>query len=67
MSEKKFVNQETKIRKGQALNMAVSAAVKDDKSKDTKFIYEMALYYESVITVYQEANSEELAHILGDM
>jgi len=57
---------ETKIRKGQAMNLAVSWAIQEGKSQDTKEIYKKALYFIDIINIFQEATIEELTEILNE-
>lgn len=51
---------------GQAFNLAVHAAIKNDRENDTKYIYRQFTYYRSLGTLVQSGDSELLLEALQD-
>lgn len=45
--------QETKIRKGQAFNLAVNDAISSESQNDVKYIYKRFLYYYNLAEIVQ--------------
>lgn len=55
---------ELKIRKGQAFNLAVAAAISKDKAGDTKTIYGYFIYYYELANLLQGATIEDIKEAL---
>lgn len=58
-------NQETKIRKGQAFNLAVNTAIARDKEKDAKYIFQQFIYYYELAGVVQSSDLDMINEVLN--
>lgn len=60
-ASKKFNdNQEVKIRKGQALNLAVAQAIHEEKTEDTKYVYSLFVKYYEMAALLQSSSIEDI-------
>lgn len=57
-------NIELKIRKGQAMNLAITEAIHLGKTNDTAFIYTQALHFMDIIDAFQGASVDTLKEIM---
>lgn len=57
--------QEMKIRKGQALNLAVNDAVANGKQNDGLYIYQQFLYYFELASLLQSSDLELIHEVLN--
>lgn len=63
--DKKYESQEIKIRKGQALNLAVADAISLGRQKDVMYIYERFLFYYEVAAKLQSSDIELIQEVLN--
>lgn len=59
-------SQETKIRKGQAFNLAVNDAVHNGLNKDPGYIYQMFVYYHTLAEVVQGSDLEMIQEVIDN-
>jgi hypothetical protein len=58
-------SQETKIRRGQASNLAINDAISLGKQQDVKYIYQQYIYYHSLLDIIQGSDLEMIASVLN--
>lgn len=59
-----FMNQEQKIRRGQAYNLAVSAAIADGKATDKKEIFAYFTFYYELGGLTQTYSLDEIKELI---
>lgn len=59
-----FVNNDMKMRRGQALNLAVATACSEGKANDNEYIIKQFLRYLQLAGMVQKANPDQLAQLL---
>lgn len=55
---------ETKVRKGQAYNLAVAAAIHEGEHDNVRYIYSKFIYFYDLGTLLQEADIKDLDRVL---
>lgn len=60
------VGYEDKVRKGQALNLAVAVAVSEGKQLDNKFIIQQVARFLKLSTTIQNSSAEDIIRLVGD-
>lgn len=55
---------ETKIRRGQAFNLAVNDAISKAKQNDPKYIYQQFIYYYNLADIVQGSDHELIYQVL---
>lgn len=58
-------SQETKIRRGQAFNLAVNDAISTGRQQDVKYIYQQFIYYHSLADIIQGSDLEMIQQVLN--
>lgn len=58
-------SQESKIRKGQAYNLAVNDAISKGQQNDPKYIYQQFIYYHSLADIVQGSDLDMIAEVLN--
>lgn len=58
--------QETKIRKGQAYNLAVNDAVHNGRDNDPKYIYKKFIYYYQLASIVQGSDLELIQEVIDN-
>jgi hypothetical protein len=58
-------SQESKIRKGQAYNLAVNDAISSGRQGDGKYIYQQFIYYHNLATVVQSSEMDMIQEVLN--
>jgi len=58
-------NQESKIRKGQAFNLAVNDAISKSKQSDPRYIYQQFIYYHELAGIVQSSDLDMIAEVLN--
>jgi len=58
-------SQETKIRKGQAFNLAVNDSISKQKQTDVKYIYQQFIYYYELAGIVQSSDLEMIQEVLN--
>lgn len=58
--------QETKIRKGQAFNLAVADAIKNNQEESPKYIYKRFMYYYSLADVVQGSDHDLILQVINE-
>ena len=56
--------QETKIRKGQAFNLAVADAIHNGETNSPKYIYKKFIYYHSLADVVQGSDIDMIQEVV---
>ncbi len=57
--------QETKIRRGQAFNLAVNDSISLRKQKDVKYIYQQFIYYYNLAEIVQSSDLDMIQEVLN--
>lgn len=57
--------QETKIRRGQAFNLAVNDAITNGKQSDVKYIYQQFIYYHNLADIVQGSDLDMIQSVLN--
>jgi hypothetical protein len=57
-------NQESKIRKGQAFNLAVNDAVSNKQENNPKYIYKRFIYYHTLADVVQGSDFDLIQKVI---
>lgn len=58
-------SQETKIRKGQAFNLAVNNAIARNQENDAKYIFQQFIYYYELAGVVQSSDLDMIHEVLN--
>lgn len=58
-------SQETKIRRGQAFNLAVNDSISQGKQSDVKYIYQQFIYYYSLAEIVQSSDLDMIQEVLN--
>ncbi len=59
-------NTEIKIRKGQAMNLAISAAISKERTEDIEYIFTKALFFMDIIEEFQQLDHDGLVSLIED-
>lgn len=59
-------SQETKIRRGQAFNLAVNDAISKGESGNPKYIYQQFIYYYNLADIVQGSDLDMIASVLNN-
>jgi hypothetical protein len=59
-------SQETKIRKGQAFNLAVNDAINSGKQSDPRYIYQQFIYYHNLADIVQGSDLDMIQQVLNN-
>lgn len=58
-------SQETKIRKGQAFNLAINDAISKSRQHDPKYIYQQFIYYYNLADIVQGSDLDIIQEVLN--
>jgi len=59
-------SQETKIRRGQAFNLAVNDAISKLRQDDPKYIYQQFIYYYNLADIVQGSDLDMIQSVLNN-
>lgn len=59
-------SQETKIRRGQAFNLAVNDAIASGEARNPKYIYQQFIYYYNLADIVQGSDLDMIASVLNN-
>ena len=59
-------SQETKIRRGQAFNLAVNDAISSGKQSDPRYIYQQFIYYHNLADIVQASDLDMISSVLDN-
>ena len=60
----KYESQESKIRKGQAFNLAVNDAIASKQQKNAKYVFQQFIYYHHLADLVQSTDLELIAEVI---